>query len=94
MYVITVYFKVHPEYVDDFIKAMKQQADDSLTREANCHYFDVCQSATDSTQIFLYEVYETEMDFQAHLKSEHFINFNHKTANWVAEKRVVPYLKL
>ncbi len=94
MYVITVYFKIHEEHLSNFMESMKQQAKDSLTHEANCFYFDICQSESDPTSIFLYEIYNTEQDFKDHLASEHFINFNQKTATWIADKKVVPYNKI
>ena len=41
MYVVAVIFEIHPGHMDDFLPLMRQQAQNSLTLEADCHQFDV-----------------------------------------------------
>ncbi len=88
MYVVTVRFKVFPHYLQEFFLAMHQQASDSLTLETQCHTFDVCQEIGNPNTIFLYEIYTTAADFQAHLASAHFQSFSKKVAPWVESKVV------
>ena len=85
-YVVTVVFRARPEHRDDFRKAMIENATASRTREPGCRQFDVCESP-DGT-IFLYEIYDDEAAFKAHLATEHFRRFNSTTTPWVAEKLV------
>jgi quinol monooxygenase YgiN len=92
-FIVTVVFVAKPEHRDDFRKAMIENAAASRTREPGCRQFDVCESA-DSARIFLYEVYDSEAAFKAHLATDHFLGFNEKTAAWVADKLVTTYHRL
>jgi (4S)-4-hydroxy-5-phosphonooxypentane-2,3-dione isomerase len=93
MYIITVKFNVVETYLNEFLQAMRRQAEDSLRLEKNCHYFDVCQSTAEPTTIFLYEIYETEMDFKDHLVSQHFMHFSTEVAPWVKSKTVESFVR-
>jgi (4S)-4-hydroxy-5-phosphonooxypentane-2,3-dione isomerase len=93
MYAITVKFEVLEQYLDVFLKAMYKQAEDSLALEKNCHCFDVCQSTNHSTTIFLYEIYQNEVDFKDHLSSPHFLNFSKQVTPWVKSKTVESFVR-
>lgn len=88
MYVVTVKFFVVPEHLSAFKQAILKQADDSLSLEQNCLQFDVCYSEQSNSLIYLYEIYKTKKDFEAHLASEHFTNFSTKIATMVLDKQV------
>ena len=88
MYIVTVKFHIKPQYLADFMPAMVQQAQDSLTREEACTQFDICISEADKNLVFLYEIYKTKADFDLHLESEHFQAFSKKVVNWVDTKTV------
>ena len=94
MYVITVDFSVRPGDEARFLERMRQQAKDSLEREAGCHHFDVCVDPKNPGQVFLYEIYEDEAAFQAHLDSAHFKDFDRTVADWVAAKTVKAWHKV
>jgi quinol monooxygenase YgiN len=89
-YVVTVAFAAKPGFRGDFRKEMIANAEASRAREPGCRRFDVCESA-DGSRIFLYEVYDDEAAFRAHLATDHYLRFSERTASWVAEKHVVPY---
>ena len=89
-FAVTVVFVAKPEFRADFRVAMLENAQASRTREPGCRQFDVCESADGST-IFLYEIYDSEAAFKAHLATEHFLRFNATVTPWVAQKRVVTY---
>jgi autoinducer 2-degrading protein len=91
MYVVTVVFTIHAAHYPAFMQAMVVNARTSLQDEPGCRQFDVCESPTSPGQVFLYEVYDSEADFQAHLATPHFIAFNALTAPWVADKGVTMY---
>jgi quinol monooxygenase YgiN len=91
MHVVTVVFSIHATDYRAFMQAMVGNARTSLQDEPGCRQFDVCESPAHPGKVFLYEVYKTEADFQAHLATSHFLAFNALTAPWVAGKVVEVY---
>ena len=91
MYVVTVLFKAHAAHWTAFRAAMHENAATTLAVEAGCRQFDVCEGEEGSHTIFLYEVYDTEADFKAHLAAPHFLTFDSNVASWVASKQVQIY---
>jgi quinol monooxygenase YgiN len=89
-YAVAVVFRAKPEHRDDFRKAMLENAAASRTEEPGCRQFDVCESA-DGTEIFLYEIYDDEAAFNAHLQTEHYKRFNAAVTPWTAHKQVTKY---
>ena len=92
-FVVTVVFIAKPEFRAQFRAAMIENAEASRTREPACSQFDVCES-TDGAVIFLYEIYDDEAAFKAHLATDHFLRFNALTTPWTADKRVVTYNRI
>jgi len=93
MYVVTVLFRIHAAHWDAFKQAMLQNAQTSLAVEPGCLQFDVCDGDPGQWNIFLYEVYNSQADFAAHLETPHFLQFNAQTAAWVADKQVRTFTK-
>jgi len=93
-FVVVVEFVIRKEHIDEFQKAMSENAATSLGHEPDCLVFDVCQDLKRPERIFLYEVYRSQVDFDVHLKSEHFQRFNELTKPWVAEKKVETFSRL
>jgi quinol monooxygenase YgiN len=91
MYVIVAEFTVVAERVGDFLDAIKVNAGHSVAREPGCRQFDVCVGAEHGEVIYLYEVYDDEAAFQAHLKTEHFHVFDGAVGDWVVDKTVTAY---
>jgi quinol monooxygenase YgiN len=91
VYVVTVVFTIHPAHYPAFMQAMVGNARASLQDEPGCRQFDVCESPAQPGKVFLYDVYDSEADFQAHLAAPHFLQFNALTAPWVAGKVVEVY---
>jgi autoinducer 2-degrading protein len=92
-YVVTVVFVAKPAHRDDFRRAMIENATASRELEPGCRQFDVCETA-DASEIFLYEVYDSEAAFKAHLASDHFKRFDARVKPWVDDKRVLTYGRL
>ena len=88
MYVITVEFLVKQAFLQQFLSAMHEQANNSLKLENQCHHFDVVVSTDNPCRIFLYEIYADKVAFDQHLASDHFIEFNASVSGWVANKTV------
>lgn len=94
MFVVVVRFEIKPSAWDQFLPAMKENARLSLEREPGCRQFDVCTSAAALHTVFLYEVYDSEEAFQAHLASDHFLQFNAQTAEWLVSKQVETWTRI
>ena len=86
MYVITVDFFIKDNLVDNFKKRVIQQANDSLNKEKDCLYFDVCFDKENINRVFLYEIYKDKNAFDEHLNSSHYLSFNKEVSPWIKEK--------
>jgi quinol monooxygenase YgiN len=93
MYVVTVELKVTAKQVEAFRDAVLRQSRNTLANERDCHRFDVCTDPKDPTLFYLYEVYVDEEAFQAHLRSDHFLDFDTKTQAWLEGKTVRTWLR-
>ena len=92
-FAVTVLFVAKPEFRADFRREMIANATASRERERGCRQFDVCESA-DGAEIFLYEIYDDEAAFKAHLATEHYLQFNERVTPWTDVKRVVKYQRI
>jgi len=87
-HIVTVLLHVKSEHVQDFKREVSSNAAASLRNEKGCRQFDVCFSSRDSGEVFLYEVYDSEAAFDAHLASAHFAQFSAISASWIVDKIV------
>lgn len=94
MYVVMVEFVVRDGFVDAFRDRVRQQARDSLEREADCHVFDVCIDPQRDHVVLLYEVYSDTAAFDAHLASAHFSDFDAAVGDWIESKRVTRFERI
>ena len=94
MYVVVVEFTLDPEHAQAFRQRVRQQAQDSLREESECHVFDVCIDSARDDFVLLYEIYTDREAFDVHLESAHFRDFDHEVRNWVSDKKVSTYEKL
>ena len=92
-FVVTVVFRVQPGRRAAFRDAIVANAAASVADEPGCSAFDVCEKA-DGSEIFLYEVYDDEPAFKAHLATDHFKRFDALVTPWVVEKRVLTFNRL
>ena len=88
MYVITVEFHIRPAMAAAFRVAMLENAAASLRLEPGCRLFEVCFDPQDPAHCFLYEVYDDDAAFRAHLDSAHFKAFDSQVAPMVEQKNV------
>ena len=70
MYAIIARFKVQPGHVDEVIALLGQAAIPSR-QEPGCHLYVANQDLSDPDTIVMYEQYDDEAAFQAHLSSPH-----------------------
>lgn len=92
-YVVIVTFAVKPMHREAFRDAILENASTSRALEPGCSVFDVCESA-DGSEVFLYEIYDSEGAFKEHLATDHFRCFDALVAPWVLDKRVTTYHRL
>jgi (4S)-4-hydroxy-5-phosphonooxypentane-2,3-dione isomerase len=88
MHVVLVDFRIKADKADAFAQAILANARQSLADEPACRLFDVCRDPADPCQFFLYELYDDEAAFAAHLQTPHFLQMNASTAAWVEAKSV------
>ena len=88
MYTITVEFKIHEAHLEVFMRAMHDQAANSIALEEGCHRFDIAVAEDEPCRVFLYELYSSKGAFEAHLKTTHFLQFDSLVADWVESKNV------
>lgn len=79
-YVITVDFQLKPGAIDSFIPLILDNAAASVRDEPGCRQFDVMTPTDGGNRVFLYEIYDDEAAFQAHLKTPHFLKFRDAAA--------------
>jgi len=89
-YVITVDFQVKPESRDAFLKLIRENAVLSLRNEKGCRHFDVCIPLDSAPRVFLYEIYDDETAFKAHLETPHYKSFAAAAAPMVQDRKIVP----
>lgn len=70
MYAIIARFKVKPGHVDEVISLLREAAVPSR-QETGCHLYIANQDLSDPDTVVMYEQYDDEAAFQAHLDSPH-----------------------
>jgi len=91
MFVVIVFFEAKASHVDEFKEAISINAKASVENEPGCQLFDVSQDADDAASFFLYELYDDEAAFKAHVATPHFKLFDELSAPWVKDKKVLTY---
>jgi quinol monooxygenase YgiN len=74
-FVLLVEFQVKPESIGRFNELIDVNARASVTNEPGCRQFDVCRTQDDPCRIVLYEVYDSEEAFKAHMGMAHTQTF-------------------
>ncbi|HEX3499417.1 MAG TPA: putative quinol monooxygenase [Stellaceae bacterium] len=88
-YVVTVEFDIDPARFAVFMTLMTENAAASLRDEKGCRHFDVCRPRDVASRVFLYEIYDDEAAFQAHLQTTHFKTFAAATKDMITGRRIV-----
>jgi autoinducer 2-degrading protein len=88
-YVITVEFDVVAAQFDTFLRLMADNAEASRRDEPGCRRFDVCRPRDSENRVFLYEIYDDEAAFQAHLQTGHFKSFATATKDMITARKIV-----
>jgi quinol monooxygenase YgiN len=73
-FVIVAEFEVRPEGLERFLELAKMDASQSVATEPGCRQFDVTVDR-EGNRVLLYEVYDDERAFEAHLQTPHLAAF-------------------
>ena len=91
MFAVTVSFTLHAGAAERFRPLVEANARASVDTEDGCRRFDVCTDPSRPDQVFLYELYDDEAAFQAHMKTAHFTAFDGAVGGMVADKTVLTF---
>ncbi|MFJ4375874.1 putative quinol monooxygenase [Pseudomonas japonica] len=73
MYSLLLKTQLKPGSLAQFMDAMRVNAARSVRDEPGCLVFDVIRDHSDPDLVWLYEVYESEAAFEAHMLTPHFL---------------------
>ncbi len=90
-FVIVVDFQLKPGTLEQFIPLMLENAAASARNEPGCQRFDVLTPKQGGERIFLYEIYDDEAAFDAHLQTPHFLKFRDAVKPFVERQTVERY---
>lgn len=74
--------------MDSFLTALRAHGSRCLDREPGCHRFDIATGGH-AGKLFIYELYGSHADFEAHLRTDHFTAFDAEVSPMVLRKDVV-----
>ncbi|KQQ32885.1 MAG: antibiotic biosynthesis monooxygenase [Oxalobacteraceae bacterium] len=90
-FVVIADFQVKPGNLPAFLEAAQDDAKHSVADEPGCRQFDViCPEGSDDTVVF-YEVYDSRLDFDAHLETPHLARFRDAFPPLIVEERSVRF---
>ena len=72
MFSLLVQVEVRPEDREEFLGAIRANAEASVRDEPGCHRFDVSAVEGEDTRFVLYEIYHDAEAFEAHKRAPHF----------------------
>jgi len=86
MLIVHIQVRVKPEYIDAFIQATLENAEQSL-REPGIARFDILQDPKNPTAFVFTEVYRTPEAPAAHKATAHYAKWRDTVADMMAEPR-------
>lgn len=89
--VIIAEFDVKPGAMDAFLAAAREDAQASLRDEPGCRRFDVLTPDGGGDKVVLYEIYDDDAAFAAHMETPHFAAFRDAIADLEKSRRVGKY---
>lgn len=94
MIVVHVSINVKKEYLESFLAATIENAENSL-KEPGISRFNVLQSRDDESKFILNEVYQDENAVIAHKNTDHYAKWRSTVENMMAEPRFsIKYINL
>ncbi len=87
MFSLIVDLRIDPAHRDEFLHAMRANAEASVRDEPGCLRFDLCSVADDPDRFVLYELYTDEAAFAEHKAAPHFADWRAVASRVVLEQR-------
>lgn len=90
-FAIIVEFDLLEGGFDVFHQEVLKNGEASKREEPGCQCFDVLVPNNEKNRITLYEVYDDEAAFQAHLESLHFKEFSDRVSGLVTDRKLTRF---
>jgi quinol monooxygenase YgiN len=87
-FVIIAEFEVKPGALDRVVALARDDAAQSVAKESGCRQFDVTVDREGGERVVLYEVYDDQAAFDAHLQMPHLDAFRSGIEPLVGERRI------
>ena len=87
-FVIIAEFEVKPDKLEQFLELARTDASQSVEREPGCRQFDVTLDREQPNRVMLYEIYDDEAAFDAHLKTPHLAAFRAGIESLILSRQV------
>jgi (4S)-4-hydroxy-5-phosphonooxypentane-2,3-dione isomerase len=88
-FVILVEFRVKPGMVGRFVEVVTPNAKASVRDEPGCRRFDILLPQEQADCVWLYEIYDDEDAFAAHLATPHYAQFKAASEPIVERQTVI-----
>lgn len=86
--VIIAEFEVRPEAIEAFLEQAVMDASQSVAKEPGCRQFDVSVAEDQPNRVVLYEIYDDQAAFDAHLETPHLKAFRDAIEPLVLSRQV------
>ena len=90
MIIVTVKSKTKPEFANQYINEFKKVAIE-VRAEKGCLEYELYQCGVDQSEFFLFERWESKNALDAHLQTNHMVDFLAKTGEWFDSKDIKVY---
>jgi quinol monooxygenase YgiN len=87
-FVIIAEFEVKPDKLEQFLELARTDASHSVEREPGCRQFDVTLDREQPNRVVLYEIYDDEAAFDAHLQTTHLAGFRAGIESLIVSRQV------
>ena len=88
-FAIIVDFRLKPGAHSEFRRLVDSNARISAQAERGCRRFDVVEPRDEADRVLLYEIYDDDGAFEAHVRSPHYIQFDAESAPLIVAKSVI-----
>jgi (4S)-4-hydroxy-5-phosphonooxypentane-2,3-dione isomerase len=93
-FVLIVDFQVKPEHLDKFNQLIDVNARSSVANEPGCLQFDVLRNHENPGNVVLYEVYDSEDAFKAHLGMSHTQTFLSQMKEFIIKQTATRFTRV
>lgn len=81
--------EVHPEFLEEYLRFVNENALESLTKEPGVISLFAMQDPKNITMFSILEIYRSSEDYQNHLKSNHFLKYKKGTLHMVKDLQLI-----